>query len=347
MNKYLVGSEEDFDDFLNSISKEDKIGLITHVDLDGIASGILTDKILESKGLKLDFVEFLQYGSDVLKPILKKKFDVLFFTDWNVDNFPEDLDNLRKKYRVFVVDHHPPNETLKNKEGMIKTESKYCSAHTLFDLINKYKYFDTKSLEWLVCSTIILDYTFDKEENLKFLNSIYPGINRENVFDSEPGKIGTKIANALIYYNNDVRKVYDFTFKEDFSKLEEADKKIRSEIEKGIGIFKKEAEYFPEKKLRFYYGNLKYSLPSVIASQVSEKYFREETVVFVSDIEDKKDFVKLSSRNQTGNVDLGKILKKSVEGFDDSSAGGHVKAAAGSFPKKYLPEFKKRLLNNL
>jgi single-stranded DNA-specific DHH superfamily exonuclease len=347
MNRYIIGSQEDFHDFVNSLNKKDKIGIITHTDLDGLASGLFLEKILESRNLKIDFIEFLDYGADVLNSFLKKDVDVLFFTDWNVDNFLEPLEKLRNKFKVFVVDHHPPNENLKNKLNILKTESKYCSAHTLFDLAKEKNYFNTNDFQWLVCSAIILDYTFETDENFKFLKSVYPNIIKEEIFEIEPGKIGTKIANALIYYNPDFKKVYEFTLKKDFSSLEKADKKIREEIEKGIELFRREAEYFLEKKLYFYYGNLNYNLTSVVVSQLSHKELDKDTLIFISDMSDKKGFVKMSARNQTGEVDLGKLLKKCIEGFDDSSAGGHPKASAGSFPKRYLSEFKKRLLDNL
>lgn len=346
-NRYILGAPNDFHNFISSIDKKDKIGIVTHTDLDGLASGLFLEKILESRGLKIEFIEFLDYGANVLKPILKKDIDVLFFTDWNVDNFEKELIELREKYRLFIVDHHPPNNLIKDKRGMIKTDSKYCSTHTLFDLAREKSYFNTKEFEWLVCSAIILDYTFDTDENFKFLKSVYPDIIKEEIFESEPGKIGTKIANALIYYKSDLRKVYELVLAKDFSSLENADKKIREEIEKGIELFKKEAEHFIENKLYFYYKDINYNLNSVVVSQLSHKELNKDTLIFISDMSDKKGFVKMSARNQTGEVDLGKLLKKCVEGFEDSSAGGHPKASAGSFPKKYLPEFKKRLLENL
>jgi nanoRNase/pAp phosphatase (c-di-AMP/oligoRNAs hydrolase) len=44
---------------------------------------------------------------------------------------------------------------------------------------------------------------------------------------------------------------------------------------------------------------------------------------------------------------LGEVLKKCIEGFEDSTAGGHDRAAGGDFPKKYLEEFKSRLIKEL
>jgi len=341
---YLLGSKKEFYNFVDSISKDDKVGIVTHIDLDGIASGIFLQKILESKNLKVNFIEFLGYEYDVLKEVLEKDYTKLFFTDWNADNFPEDLNSLRKKGDVLVFDHHPLNEDLKNKEGIIKTESKYCSAHALFDLAKNY--FDVEELEWLVCSAIIADYTWDVEENFEFIKSIYPKINKKDIWNSEPGKIAGKISNALIYYKKDLKKVYDFVLKKDFRALDEVDKIIRKEVGYWIGKFEKEVECFENKKLYFYYSNPKFNVASKVASIISTRN-PGNTIVFILDDNNKEGFVKLSSRNQSGSIKLGNVLKKCVQGFENSDAGGHDRAAGAEFPKKYLKEFKKRLLEEL
>jgi single-stranded DNA-specific DHH superfamily exonuclease len=344
--KYLNGSKKEFDNFVKSISKKDKVNIITHTDLDGIASGIFLQKILESKNLKLNSINFLDYGASVLKDYSEKNdFDYLFISDWNADESPEGLNLLRKNGKVLVIDHHPMNEKLDDKSGIIKTESKDCSAHCIFDFAKNY--FDTKNLEWLVCSAIIMDYCWMKDENFNFIKSVYPKTTKEDIWNSEPGKIGKQIANALIYYSPDFEKVYDLVLKKDFKKLEKADETIQKEIVKWKDKFRKEAEYFPEKKLYFYYENPKYKITSVIVSEISQREKPNDSLIFVSDNPNEKNSLKLSARNQSGNVDLGKVLKKCVEGFENSSAGGHVRASAANFPKKYLNEFKKRLMENL
>jgi len=349
MNKYILGSEKIFHNFISSISKKDKIGIITHIDVDGIASAVFLQKILESRDLKIEFIEFLDYGADTLKKILNKQFDILFFTDWNVDNYLLDLRQLRKKGNVFVIDHHPFNDKLEDKSNFIKTHYGYCSSHCLFDIAKSGNYFNTKDWGWLVCSSIIADYTWDKSEgNFDFIKRIYPTVKKDaTIWNSEPGKIGNLINGALIYYQPDFRKVYDLILKKDLEKLKKANEIITEEINKLIEKSKKEAEYFSKKKLFFYYGNPNYNISSTVASILSDRDFQRNTVIFISDFKDKEGFVKVSARNQTGNVDLGQLLKKCVEGFENSSAGGHKKAAAGTFAKKYLGEFKERLLKEL
>lgn len=346
-NKFLLGSPKDFHNFIKTLSKKDKIGIVSHTDTDGIVSGYILQGILKSRGLKINFIEFLDYGADSLKVVLRKSYNKLFFTDWNVDSYVEDFNNLRKKGNVLVIDHHLINEELRNKSGLIKTNSIYCSSHCLFDLAQEY--IDTKNLEKLTCAAIIKDYVWDKSgENFNFIKNIYPEIKKDSsIWSSEPGKLGELINGALIYYRPDFQKVYDLVAKNDFKKMEKANSIVSEEINSWIEKFKEEAEHYPDKKLYFLYENPKYSITSTITSVLSSKYFPKDTIVFVSDIPEQNGFVKISSRNQTGNIDLNKILKKSIEGFENSVAGGHAKASGGNFPKKYLDRFKKNLLGEL
>ncbi len=345
--KYLLGSPKDFYDFVNSISKEDKVGIVTHTDVDGVASGIFMKKILESRGLNIVFIEFLNYGADALKGLFDKDFDYLFFSDLNVDEYVDDFNKLRGKGEVMLVDHHPLNEELKDLEGVIKTEKLYCSSHALFDLGKEGNYFDTQEWGWLVCAAIIADYNFNDEETFAFIKSFYPEIEMDKIYESNPGIIGSEIDTALIYYKPDIRKVFDFVLKKDLGALSRVSEEIQKEIGNWIEKFKNEAEYYPDKNLYFYYANPKYAISRIVATRVSGEEFSGSTIILLSNSRSKKDHIRINSRNQTGQVDLRKLLMKCTEGFEDSSAGGHAKAAGGDFPRKYLKEFKKRLLENL
>ncbi len=349
MNRYLLGSENMFYDFVDSLNKKDKIGIVTHIDLDGLASTVFLQKILESKNLKVNSIEFLNYGPGALKSIINKKRDILFFTDWNADSYLKDFEKLRNKSKIFVIDHHPLNTQLKDSSNFIKTEGSYCSTHTLFDLAKNGNYFDTKFLEWLVCAAMITDYTWDKgEENFKFIQSIYPKIKKnESIWNSKPGEIGKTIDNSLTYYSPNFKKVYDLVLKNNLKELNKSGNIVRKEIDKWIDKFKGEVEIFSEQRLNFYYGNPKYNIASKVSSKLSDEYFRTNTVLFASDIPEKKGFIKLSARNQTGEVNLGEILKTCVKNLKNADGGGHARAASCVIMKKDLNKFKNNLLLEL
>ncbi len=60
--KFILGNEQVFTDFVDSVGKKDKIAVLSHHDLDGMASVVFLQKILESKGFKLSFIDFLDYN---------------------------------------------------------------------------------------------------------------------------------------------------------------------------------------------------------------------------------------------------------------------------------------------
>lgn len=338
---YILGKPEDFYNFVEGISKKDKIGLITHVDLDGIASAVFLQKILKSKNFKTNFIEFIDYSSDALKPISNKNFNVLFFTDWKADNYSGELEALRKKGKVFVIDHHPFNENLKDKNNIIKTQDSYCSSHAIFDLAKKY--IKTKNLEWLLYPAIIFDYCMTDSEVADFVREKYPDFTKENAFNSASGKLGEKINSALIYYKSNLKEAHKLVLEKNIKELSKTQKIIKNELKLWYNKYLEEAEFYPEKKLYFYYGNPKYSMTSPVTNQLSYNN-PDFTFVFVSDNLDKKEFLKLSSRNQTGKIDLNLKMKKCIENFDNAVAGGHPKATGGSFMKKDLEKFKENLL---
>jgi len=67
--EYLIGKEKDFYDFLDRITKKDKIAIVSHTDLDGITSAIFLNEILKSKGIKPTILEFISYGTGMFEKV--------------------------------------------------------------------------------------------------------------------------------------------------------------------------------------------------------------------------------------------------------------------------------------
>jgi len=128
--------------------------------------------------------------------------------------------------------------------------------------------------------------------------------------------------------------------------LDEVNEIVEKDIKESEEKYLRTAEHYPDKGFYFGFLNPEISRVSPIISKISYEN-PDKIFIMVADSGSNKGFVKLSSRCQSGRIDLGEVLKKCIEGFENSSAGGHARAAAGSFPKKYLEEFKKRLLENL
>lgn len=342
--KYVLGTKQEFFDFLNSITKEDKIGVITHTDLDGMASAIFLEKILESKDLKLNVLEFISYKKGMfegpIRNLKSKGVTKLFLTDMNADESDlEAFEDLRKEFDVFLIDHHPISSDLKDKKKIIKSDTSDCSGLVLFDLGKEC--FNTKEWEWLVCATIISDWSFRNPENLKFLQERFPNLTLENLDESEPKILSDKIGSAITYYKGDLRKIFNLLKEKKLEDFEKPYEVIEKELKENVERFKREAEYYPDKGLYFAYFTPAFPMISPIVTQIS-KQDPEHTYVFAADSKDN--LIKISARNQSGKEDVNLLMKKGIQGLKQATGGGHLRASAASIRKQDLEKFKENML---
>jgi len=343
--KYLIGNKQEFLNFLNSIDEKDKVGILTHADLDGISSAILLEEILKSKNQKFEFIDFLNYKKGMFdRPLLNlkgKNINKLFITDIGADDTDlEGFENLRKNFDIFLIDHHKINPDLKNKNNIIKTATEDCTTFTVYglgkDLFNRKKWRD------IVCATMAVEFSYRKPENLKFLQKADPEITLKNIGESSTMKYANKISSALIYYGN-LRKVYDLVKEKNLDGLNSIHKLISLEIKKCVEDYRKNAEYFPEKKLYFYYLTPKFRITSAVATIVS---LAEENNSFLLASDTGKGFVKISARNQSKNADMSRLMKDGIKGLKNAVGGGHIAAASALVMKKDFNKFKERILIN-
>ena len=332
--------------FLNSINSDDNIAILTHTDLDGISSGIFLEKILESKKIYVKFIEFIEYENNVIKNIFKRfeqeKISKLFILDISIDNLTlEDFESLKKQIDIFLIDHHPINSLLKNKKNIIKAKSEDCAAFVLYNLGKDI--IEQKEWKSLICATMISEFSYRDKDNLKFIQDIYPNITENNILKSEPGKIYKIISSALIYYSDNLKKVYDFVLKNDIKSLEKYYSLIQIEIKKEINNFWKNAEYYPDKKLYFYYFKNKFHIKSIVATSISIEKI-EDAFVIIAEDDKAPDMLIVSARNQNQSQDMGLLLKKGIQNLENANAGGHIPAAGARFMKKDLDRFKENLL---
>jgi single-stranded DNA-specific DHH superfamily exonuclease len=345
--KFLIGTKEEFMKFISGITKEDKVGIITHNDLDGFASAALIDLFLKSREMKVEFMNFIGYENEVFKKVIerinKNKITKLFITDFNADSLNlEDFEILRKKTDLFLIDHHPINTLFTNHKNVIKTESYDCSSYVIYDMIKGDINLD--SWKFLVCAAMIYDFSYKNQKNLEFIKNIYPDVNEENIMESVPGKISNKITFNLIYFESNLKKVYDMILKMDFENFDKYEKQVKEEIDKTIEKFWKEAEFYPEKNIYFYFCDFKYNIIAVVSTFISVKKPDSIFVLFTKSNKNKN-YVKVSARCQSKKADMNKLLQKAIEGLENANAGGHIAAAGATVAKKDLKKFKKRILS--
>ncbi len=342
-----MGHEKDFWSFVDSIKKEDNVAIVSHNDLDGLASAFFMEKILYFKKIKPRIIEIIDYGDleNCFDKCKKGGVNKILLSDIYADG-RDNIDFLIKAFKdfdMFMIDHHPINPKIKDIKNVIKTETPFCASFIIYNLAKHY--FDPSESDWLLEAALVADRSYFAKEILKFLQKKHPSITEENIINSIPGELMQTIGAAIIYYSDDLKKVYALLKEKNIASMEKARKEIDKEFKKWTDKFKKNAEFYGDKKMYFFYGAPKFGITSAICTTLSIEN-PGNLIVFVSDSQREPGKCKVSARSQSGEVDVNLLLKKSVNGLEGAMAGGHKKAAGGSFLKKDLEKFKKNLVKN-
>lgn len=336
-----------FDNYIKNISFNDRIYVISHRDLDGLASAILFEEILNKKGFRAIGFSFLDYKSDLFDEIIKtleeNKATKTIILDINIDNLNfEKFESLRKNFDTFIIDHHPINESVIDKSNIIKTDLVDCAALTIYRL-NK-EILNIHDWKWLLFPTMITEFSYLSKENEEFIHEFYPNFDLSKVNNSELREEAHKLGSVIIYYGSDYEKSFRILKNKDFNLIENANAAVEKEVRKLKESYQTHAEYIEKKQLYWYISSPKLDIANVVTTLVSMEE-KDKTFVFVSN--DDQDFVKISTRNQSGNIDLGKAINNSILGLEKSSGGGHKKAAGARILKKDLDIFKSRFISNI
>jgi len=352
--EYLIGSEKEFFDFVERINHKDVVAILTHNDLDGIASAIFLEEILNEKGIKVGFLEFLGYKKnmfeDFLKKAISKKISKVFVLDIGADNSDlSEFEKLRNNFDVFLIDHHPIGSDLKNKKNIIKTSCPDCTSFVIYNFAIKLFGEEFKEKwRWLVCCSLIADYAFKKKENLDFIKESCPNedIENKNIFHSGFGLIENQISNTIIYFKSlgkGLKKIHDLIKLKNLEEIKKYSGEVKDEISKYVGLFRKEAEFFPEKNLYFCYFNPKFNIVSQVVTILSDEK-KDAVFIGVSELTDDRNLLKISARNQSKKQNMNLLIKKGIGRLKNASGGGHIPAAAGTIMKKDFDKFKENLL---
>ena len=159
---YLKGSKKEFWEFVDLITSRDKVAIVSHVDLDGLASALFLEKILNAKNIEVDYVCFLDIKKDMVSELSlklnEKQITKVFFCDLAIESIDyQGYEDLHKDMDDFLIDHHPMKTDFGEFKNIIKTSSDDCSALVIFDLGKGV--FDTKAWEWLVGAAIFSDFS--------------------------------------------------------------------------------------------------------------------------------------------------------------------------------------------
>ena len=98
-----AGSEQRFFDFFKKLNEKDKIALISHSDLDGVASSKLASKIVNAKLMK--FIDYFDVNEELVNELKSNGINKIIFTDISFDK-GEIVKELEKFAEILIVDHH-------------------------------------------------------------------------------------------------------------------------------------------------------------------------------------------------------------------------------------------------
>ncbi|MBU2476987.1 hypothetical protein KKG83_05955 [Candidatus Micrarchaeota archaeon] len=337
-------------------NKEKRTAVLHHTDPDGVCSGIITAKALERITGKKPLLFHQNPGEitvteNTVKELKEKQIQFLVSVDLSVDQNPEPIKEIEEFAKILVLDHHKTYNELNSTETlMIKSKdltgvegSKYPVSKLSFDLFSDLT--DLKDLDWIACIGLLGDnaysewkdfvdgtiekYGFEKkiEENILF--KIKKLIESIEVMDY------SKMENLINVFLS-AKKPEDLMKKDLLMELEGMEKEVafwRMEFEQKKEVFPGELIYFELKP--------EHSIKSVLINRISQRY-KNKTIVLVQDF--SEEHVYFSARRQDFKVKVNDLLEKAVEGIPEATAGGHIPAAAGRIPRKYLKQFKENLI---
>jgi single-stranded DNA-specific DHH superfamily exonuclease len=334
---FLAGSEKRFFDFISSFNDKDKIFLVSHTDLDGIASAKVINEVVNP-----DFIKFVGYdglNDSLVKEIVKSKAKKVIFSDLFMDE--EIINKLTPFCEVLIIDHHMIKKNLNSERVVFMNSEGYCGAYLSYYLFSKAQ--NIEKLDWLVACASIADYCFTKNE--KWMSEIFTKYGEKFTTDFESLQKVKKfwdtqyaISLGLIYFTKREKECFDL-IKENFEigKLKEFAAIVKKEIDEGVEKFEKEKREF--KNGYFWEFNPKFPVASIVANILSGKYNHKTMII----AQERGEIFKFSARNTSGKEDMNLLLSNLVKGFENSSGGGHFKASGGHVQLKDKEEFKKKL----
>jgi single-stranded DNA-specific DHH superfamily exonuclease len=341
--EFVVGSEKRFYDFISRLNEKDKIALISHTDLDGVASAKIVNEVINA-----DIVKLLDYKNltiDLVKELKKSKVKKVIFTDLYFKDYTI-IKEIEKFSEIVIIDHHPFVEDINSDNTVFMNASGYCATYICYYLFSKIQ--NIEKWDWLAACASLSDFCYWK--NTDWMSEIYKKYQDKfeivGNFIRKNGKLWDMqyhLSLLLIYYNDNLYKAYEIIVS-DFENIENI-KKIALEVLKDIdnSLKKFEKEKIQINDGYFWEVTSKYSIKSILVNDISSRYY-DKTIIIGRKI---SDFYSISIRRQDGKIDTNKLLSELVLGFEGANAGGHFKATGGFVKAKDAEIFKKKMFEKL
>jgi single-stranded DNA-specific DHH superfamily exonuclease len=335
--QFKTGSEKRFFEFVSNLNEKDKIAILSHTDLDGITSAVISAKVLG----RVDFVDFVDYKFKMFAPYIDKlkkmKINKILILDLSSDTEEKYIKKLESFTDILIIDHHEFQADLNSEKTiMIKTKGDIPACYVCYYLFSKIQ----KVPSWIPAIGMISDLPnkYDKENSVEVFQDFNLGKKEQDIW-----KYVENTNLCLKYFSENRYKIYQEFLKakeiKDLKKLEKYIQPIKKEIQKYTEKFKKDKKVHKNLVLFELFPKPKYRIKSTLINYISLKD-KNKVYVFISE----NSHLSISVRCQNKRFNCDKLLKKATKDIPESNSGGHIAAAGAQIPKKYLEKFKKNLI---
>lgn len=327
-------------EFLERINSEDRVAIYTHIDSDGLASGVLLEDFCKKKKCNNVEVFFLDYYIGEKIPHLNpSRFNKFLIADLAPSAIAKDL-YLLEHGETFYTDHHQedlsnPVRSEKILELRTTSEGYIPSSRTVYELTEK----ENKEKLWLATLGILSDRGDKYSPNDVFLDEAYKNLNSTH---QEMKEYTRKLENLIVFFSSDLNMAHQKLSR--VRSLEEMDslapfyEPVEQEMARLIGDYMVKREKSGEKIIY----HLTTKFPPIKSPMINRISAANGLNVLVFYGDKNNGELSVSARNHGKIYDVSLVLKDCIQGLDRGITGGHPFAAAGSIRQEDLDEFKLR-----
>ncbi|MGV8152410.1 MAG: DHH family phosphoesterase [Candidatus Nanoarchaeia archaeon] len=334
---FNAGNTFIFKEFIDNIKNTDKISLISHTDLDGIASAKVVNKSLNIANTY--FINYDQLNQELLQNIKKDKTNKLIITDISISN-QELFVEIEKNFETLIIDHHRFPRDYNNHKIKYINSQENCAAYIAYDLFSKFN--DITGLDWIVALACLSDWMY--KNNSLWLEKTFDKYNQrldiQNLLETPLWDYTLKIADALVYFKDtNPKKAYELISEKPFEleRLLKYSKFIKKELEDNFQLFEKERIEIPAGY--FYEIKAKHDIASRFSTEVSSK---DPSKLYICSFK-KNNLYKISLRKQDKKMDTSLLAKDLTASLTYKDAGGHIPASGATIAKTDYEIFLQRI----
>jgi len=347
---------QEFDKFAKALSPEDRVGVLTDYDTDGITSGaIISRAVLKLTGKMPEAIVISGSHNDPLngKTFAKfkgKKITKFICADISLEQKGKVglAGKISKFAKITCIDHHPIYGKLPKGGLLVKPQFfskkepvRYCAAKMCFDLFSRVT--DLKGSEWLAALGLYGDMGTKAWKSFYSRALKNAGLSEKELMQMSHTLTSMKVLEPERLYGCLEELTNAKKPKGCLKKFYPINDKYQKILEKELEGFRKNSEKYPEARLLLYFLREKHSSKNTVATITSIK-IPDWTIII---LQKSNGFITISARRQDRKIAVNWLLEKALKGFKDSSSGGHAPAAGGKIREKDFEKFKASLLRIL